>query len=327
MTDIPEILPDDVRDTLEKKSQPQWTKPMLATLTRKRFSDPHWIYERKLDGERCLVFKSDKSVKLYSRNKKSLNETYPEIIDALSSQPHTFIADGEIVAFAGDITSFSKLQQRMHGNGKESDVRVYYYLFDLMHINEFNVTGVPLRERKKLLKECIRFDDPISYCVHKNEKGEEYFEDACRKGWEGIIAKDAQSPYVHSRSKKWLKFKCENRQELVIGGFTEPQGSRKGFGALLVGYYDEGKLKYAGKVGTGFSDDLLASMHSKMERIEIDENPFEQEQINERNVRWIEPELVGEFQFTEWTKDNRLRHPSFVGLRDDKNARKVIKEA
>jgi DNA ligase D-like protein (predicted ligase) len=327
MTNISEILPDDVRDTLEKKSQPQWIKPMLATLTSNRFSDPDWIYERKLDGERCLVFKSDKSVKLFSRNKKCLNETYPEIIDALLSQQHTFIADGELVAFAGDITSFSKLQQRMHGNGKESDVRVYYYLFDLMHINEFNVTGAPLRERKKLLKECIRFDDPIRYCVHKNEKGEEYFEDACRKGWEGIIAKDAQSPYVHSRSKKWLKFKCENRQELVIGGFTEPQGSRKGFGALLVGYYDEGTLKYAGKVGTGFSDDLLASMHSKMERLEIDENPFEQEQINERNVHWIEPELVGEFQFTEWTKENRLRHPSFVGLRDDKNARKVIKEA
>ena len=141
-----------------------------------------------------------------------------------------------------------------------------------------------------------------------------------------MIAKDGESAYVHSRSKKWLKFKCENRQELVIGGYTDPEGSRKGFGALLVGYYDNDELQYAGKVGTGFSDEMLEDLHAKMKKREIDSNPFRQDDIKEKNVHWIDPDLVGEFSFTEWTEKNRLRHPSFLGLRRDKKAKDVKKE-
>ena len=159
----------------------------------------------------------------------------------------------------------------------------------------------------------------------RKKEGEKFHRQACQKGWEGIIAKDIKSQYVHSRSKKWLKFKCVNRQELVIGGYTEPQGERIGFGALLVGYYEKGKLCYAGKVGTGYDDETLKKMHQKMKKMERKTNPFDDE-VKENNVHWLRPKLVGEFGFTEWTKDNKLRHPRFIGLRDDKKAKKVRKE-
>ena len=264
-----------------------------------------------------------------SRNKKQLNETYPELVDAVSEQQHSFIADGEIVTFENGKTSFSKLQQRMHSKGEQSSnkVKVFFYLFDMLYINDHDITGLPLRDRKKVLSGSISFSvDQLVYCTHINEQGEDFYSEACKKGWEGVIAKEATSTYVHSRSKKWLKFKCVNRQEMVIGGFTDPQGSRKGFGALLIGYYENKKLQYAGKVGTGYSDDLLEELRSKMDRLETGENPFEQKDIGEKNVHWINPRLVGEFKFTEWTNDNRLRHPSFVGLRDDKDAEEVTRE-
>ncbi len=329
MPEIFEKIPAKRKSKIQKKQQPEWTSPMLATLTNKRFSDPDWIYERKLDGERCLVFKKGKKVRLMSRNKKQLNDTYPELVAAISEQKHNFIADGEIVTFENGITSFSKLQQRMHRKSQQSNnkVKVFYYLFDMLFIDDHDITGLPLRDRKKILAGSISFSvDQLVYCTHINEQGEDFYNEACKKGWEGVIAKEAISTYVHSRSKKWLKFKCVNRQEMVIGGFTDPQGSRKGFGALLIGYYEDKKLQYAGKVGTGYSDDLLEEMRSKMDRLETDENPFEQKDIGEKNVHWIKPRLVGEFKFTEWTNDNRLRHPSFVGLRDDKDAKEVSRE-
>ncbi len=329
MSEIFEKIPGNHRSKVRKQHQPEWTGPMLATLTKKRFSDPDWIYERKLDGERCLVFKKGKKVRLMSRNKKQLNDIYPELVDAIMKEQHSFIADGEIVTFENGKTSFSKLQQRMHSKGEQSDnkVKVYYYLFDMVYIDDHDISGLPLRDRKKILSGSINFsEDLLVYCTHINEKGEDYYRKACQKGWEGVIAKEATSTYVHSRSKKWLKFKCVNRQEMVIGGFTDPQGSRKGFGALLIGYYEDKKLQYAGKVGTGYTDDLLEELKSKMDRLETGENPFEQKDISVKNVHWIKPRLVGEFKFTEWTNDKRLRHPSFVGLRDDKDAEEVTRE-
>lgn len=329
MSEIFKNIPGKHRSKIQKKQQPEWTKPMLATLTKKRFSDPDWIYERKLDGERCLVFKNGKNVRLMSRNNKQLNDTYPELVDAIRKEQHSFIADGEIVTFENGKTSFSKLQQRMHRKSKQSNnrVKVFYYLFDMLYIDDHDITGLPLRDRKKILSKSISFnEDQLVYCTHINEHGEDFYKEACKKGWEGVIAKEATSTYVHSRSKKWLKFKCVNRQEMVIGGFTDPQGSRKGFGALLIGYYENKKLHYAGKVGTGYSDDLLEEMRSEMDRLETGENPFAQKDISEKNVHWIKPRLVGEFKYTEWTGDNRLRHPSFVGLRDDKNAKEVTRE-
>jgi len=319
---------EEYQSEIKKKKQPDWTHPMLATLTKKRFSDKDWIYERKLDGERCLIFKKGKTVNLMSRNKKEINKIYPELEKALKNQKYDFIADGEVVAFENHKTSFSKLQQRMHSKEKDSrkNISVFYYIFDLLHIDGYDISKLPLNERKKILNKAINFDDPIRYSAHITEDGEDYYEKACKKGWEGIIAKDARAGYMHSRSKKWLKFKCENRQELVIAGYTDPQGERKGFGALLVGFYKNKKLQYAGKVGTGFTDKVLEELHGKMKKREIDKNPYEEEDISVKNVHWIKPELVGEFRFTEWTNDNRLRHPSFLGLRHDKDAKKVVKE-
>ncbi len=326
MKKLTQIIPEDLQDKIKKEKFPEWISPTLATLTHERFSDENWVYERKLDGQRCLVFKKGKKVDLYSRNQKKLNKRYPEITEAFSMQQEDFVADGELVAFDGDKTSFSMLQQRMHSNNSGGNVRVYFYAFDMMYCNGYSLEKLPLRERKKLLKKAVDFNDPLRYTSHVNKDGEKYADDACTKGWEGVIAKDAEAPYAHSRSKKWLKFKCEKSQELVIGGYTEPKGSRKGFGALLVGFYDNGDLHYAGKVGTGFSDEILEKMHQKMKNIESKNNPYAESDIKVKNVHWLKPKLVGQFQFTEWTKDNRLRHPSFMGLRDDKKAQKVTKE-
>ncbi len=326
MKNIPEMIPEELRKKIKKEIFPEWVSPMLATLTHDRFSGEAWIYERKLDGERCLVFKKGKKVELYSRNQKKLNKKYPEIEAAFGRQKEDFVADGELVAFDGDKTSFSMLQQRMHSDNYNDNVKVYYYAFDMMHCNGYSLEALPLRERKKILKKAVEFKDHLRYTSHINQDGEKYADDACKKGWEGLIAKDAEAPYAHSRSKKWLKFKCEKSQELVIGGYTEPKGSRKGFGALLVGFYEGGDLHYAGKVGTGFSDEILKNMHQKMIKIETEINPYAEKDINEKHVHWLKPTLVGQFRFTEWTRDNRLRHPSFLGLREDKKAQEVKKE-
>ena len=304
---------------------------MLAKLTHDHFSDPGWIYERKLDGERALAFRDGREVKLMSRNRKRINTSYPELVDALSAQPEKrFIIDGEIVAFDGNVTSFERLQQRMQikdpDEARRTGVAVCYYVFDIVHLDGYDLSNVPLRRRKGILKKALEFKDPLRFTPHRNEQGLKYFEEACRKGWEGLIAKDAESPYVHSRSRKWLKFKCVNRQEFVIGGYTDPEGSRIGFGALLLGYYDKDDLKFAGKVGTGFDDELLQSLSDRLESLERKNSPFSDADISTRGVHWVTPKLVGEVGFTEWTTDGKLRHPRFIGLRRDKNAKDVVRE-
>ena len=241
MSDYLAGLSTGERARLQKTGPPEWLEPMLATLTQERFSGENWIFERKLDGERCLVFRDGDAVRLMSRNQKELNQHYPELIAAIGRQEaRQFIADGEIVAFASNLTSFARLQQRMHltdpADIRQSNVAVYLYLFDLLYLTGYNLTDLPLRRRKVLLKKAVSFADPLRFVNHRNTAGEAYFKEACRKGWEGIIAKQADAGYVPARSKKWLKFKCVNQQELVIGGFTEPHGQRIGFGALLVGF-------------------------------------------------------------------------------------------
>ncbi|MGD9388584.1 MAG: non-homologous end-joining DNA ligase [Gammaproteobacteria bacterium] len=311
---------------------PDWTAPMLATLTKKRFSSPDWIYERKLDGERCLAFRKGRSTRLLSRNQRNLGDTYPELVEALEEQvPSGAILDGEIVAFEGEVTSFARLQQRLGitdpDEARESGVSVYLYLFDILHLGGYDVTALPLRTRKSLLRKWVQFADPLRFTAHRNESGEDYYAEACKKGWEGVIAKRADSPYVHHRSTDWLKFKCVNQQELVIGGYTEPKGSRIGFGALLLGYYEDDELRYAGKVGTGFDDDLLKSLSQRLSSLERKSCPFASEPTGaKQGVHWVTPKLVGEIAFTEWTSDNRLRHPRFLGMRRDKPASKVVRE-
>jgi bifunctional non-homologous end joining protein LigD len=325
-------LSEDERDALKKESVPDWTAPMLATLTHDYFSDADWIYERKLDGERCLVFRDGDDLRILSRNQKNLNDTYPELVEALERERlQRFVVDGEIVAFEGDVTSFSRLQGRIGikdpDEARASGIAVYLYLFDILHLDGHDVTGLPLRTRKALLKKALSFKDPVRYTAHRNEEGEKYHEEACGKGWEGVIAKDAGSTYAHSRSRKWLKFKCGNRQELVVGGFTEPGGSRIGFGALLLGYYEDGELRYAGKVGTGFDDETLESLRERMDGLERETCPFADcDEPSGKGVHWITPKLVAEIGFTEWTGDDRLRHPRYLGLRTDKPAKKVVRE-
>jgi DNA ligase D-like protein (predicted ligase) len=208
-------------------------------------------------------------------------------------------------------------------NGKSA--AVYYYLFDLLYVEGYDITKLELRHRKSLLKKAFKFSTRLRFTPHRNEEGEKYHRQACKKGWEGLIAKAADSPYVHSRSKNWLKFKCVNRQEFVIGGFTDPQGQRIGFGALLIGYYDDGDFHYAGKVGTGYDDKMLRNLSKKLKNIERKSSPFEEE-VKERGAHWVKPKLVGEVGFTEWTSDGKLRHPRFLGLRRDKKANNVVRE-
>jgi len=298
---------------------------MKAVLTDAPFSDPDWIYERKLDGIRCVAIRDGDEVRLLSRNDLSLNGRYPEVAAALEDQEQRrFAVDGEIVAFDGAQTSFARLAQR--GRGR---VPVFFYIFDLLWLDGEDVRPLPLRERKARLRDALTFRDPLRLTPHRNGEGEKLFAEACRKGWEGLIAKKADSPYTDKRSKHWLKLKCEQGQELVIGGFTAPRGSRAELGALLLGYYDgDGQLRYAGKVGTGFDEATLRDLGSRLRALRRDDTPFaDPRSIKQRDVTWVEPELVAQIGFTEWTRDGRLRHPRFLGLRDDKAARDVVREA
>jgi DNA ligase D-like protein (predicted ligase) len=329
MHELLDSLPQKEKNSLKKCSPPSWISPMLATLTDDRFSDEMWIYERKLDGERCLVFIHDDEVTLKSRNNQVLNAPYPEIVDIFQDNDD-LIVDGEIVAFEDDLTSFSALQERMHVDdeqkARESDVDVYYYVFDLLYVSGYDITGVSLTHRKSLLKQTCIFEDPLRYVTHRVGTGVDYYQEACEKGWEGLIAKRKDSTYVQKRSTDWLKFKCVHRQEFVIGGYTDPHGERVGFGALLIGYYEGDDLIYAGKVGTGFDDDTLKTLHETMKNLHMEHPPFSQNDLPHREIHWVHPELVAEIGFTEWTTGGKLRHPRFLGLRRDKEAQKVVRE-
>jgi len=303
---------------------------MKAKLADRPFSDPAWVFERKLDGIRAAVRRQRGEVTLTSRTGRSLNSAYPELVEALEAEPATeFAADGEIVAFEGSRTSFERLQGRIGIHdprlARLSGIPVYLYLFDLLEFDGHDLTGLPLRKRKAALRRAFSFHGPVRYTPHRNEHGEELFAEACAKGWEGLIAKRADSPYVHSRNGDWLKLKCSFEQELVIGGFTPPQGSRRRFGALLVGYHEDGELRYAGKVGTGFSESTLNDLGDRLEALETAEPPFARDGLP-RQARWVEPRLVGQFAFGEWTRDGKLRHSRYLGLREDKPAREVVRE-
>jgi len=315
-----------------RPDEPAWLDPELATLTQDRFSDPAWIYERKLDGERCLAFRAGAQIRLMTRNQKEDTSTYPEIAEALAAQrSDSFIVDGEIVAFEDGQTRFARLQQRLGVRHPDPALiaryPVYYYIFDVLWADDRDVRTLPLRERKRILRELLTFDDPLRFTEHRDTDGEAYYREACANGWEGLIAKRADAPYRAGRTKDWLKFKCESGQEFVIGGFTDPRGSRTGFGALLLGYYDPGhQLVYAGKVGTGFSQRTLDSLHATLASLEQSRSPFDRGQVPRGGVHWVQPRLVAEVGFSEWTTAGELRHPRFQGLRDDKDPAEVVRE-
>jgi bifunctional non-homologous end joining protein LigD len=317
------------------RSLPAWLDPELATLTKDRFSDSGWIFERKLDGERCLAYVGagePDGVRLMTRNQHTITSTFPEIAAGLVAQRRQdCVVDGEIVAFDGSETRFERLQQRLGlaSPGKDLLKRypVYYYVFDVLYADGRDTRPLPLLERKDVLRASLAFDDPIRYTEHRDTDGLAFYQQACRDGWEGLIAKRVDAQYRAGRTKDWLKFKCESGQEFVIGGFTDPKGSRVGFGALLLGYYDpDGRLAYAGKVGTGFDTRTLLSLHQTLARLERSTPPFDGGRLPRSNVHWVEPRVVGEVGFSEWTRDGELRHPRFQGLRDDKDPSDVVRE-
>jgi bifunctional non-homologous end joining protein LigD len=302
--------------------QPRWIDPMKATLTTGYFSDPEWIFEPKLDGIRCLAFRHDGKVRLLSRNKLDLSTRSSAVVKALDRQEHDFIVDGEIAAVADGKTSFALLQQ-----ARRQEVAVEYFAFDILHLDGRDLRKLPLIKRKAQLEAALVWRKPLLFVEHIAGDGEAYYKAACDQGLEGVIAKRAHSTYTSTRSKEWLKFKCSNQQEFVIGGFTDPQGTRVGFGALLVGYYDGKDLRYAGKVGTGYSSGFLLELREKLDRLEIDEAPFvDPRGIKRKGVHWVKPRFVAQVAFSEWTSDGRLRHPRFVGLRSDKSAKEVVRE-
>jgi DNA ligase D-like protein (predicted ligase) len=318
-----DALDDAARDLVGPGPPPTGTAAMKAVLTDERFSDPAWIFERKLDGIRCIAVRDGGPVRLFSRNDLSLDGRYPELVAALGEVPRDrFAVDGEVVAFDGGRTSFARLAQR-----GQRRVHVFLYVFDLLWLDGCDVRGLPLLARKRLLRSELTFADGVRLTPYRLADGEALFAEACRKGWEGLIAKRADSAYSDRRSRDWLKMKCEQGQELVIGGFTAPQGSRTELGALLLGVYDGDRLRYAGKVGTGFDRATLRDLGARLRALRRDDPPFaDAASIKERGVTWVEPELVAQVGFTEWTGAGRLRHPRFLGLRDDKAATDVVRE-
>jgi DNA ligase D-like protein (predicted ligase) len=306
-------------------------QPALATLSHERFWEEGWVYERKLDGQRCLAVRTGRGTRLYSRSGRDVTVAFPEVAEALEQQASTdFVIDGEVVAFEGMRTSFARLQPRIHvssaDKARRSGVPVYFYVFDVLRADGEDVRREPLLDRKRRLRELLTFEGPIRYTPHRRRGGEEYFAEACRKGWEGLIAKRADAPYRTGRTDQWLKFKCEADQELVVVGWTDPEGSRVALGALLLAYYDGDDLVYAGKVGTGFSQAVLRELHARLSKLELDRSPCTRGPLPRKGVHWARPELVAQVAFTEWTRDGQLRHPRFLGLREDKSASEVVRE-
>ena len=306
-------------------------QPALATLSHERFWEPGWVYERKLDGQRCLAVRTGRGTRLYSRSGRDVTVAFPEIAEALEQQASSdFVIDGEVVAFEGSRTSFARLQPRIHvssaAKARRSGVAVYFYVFDVLRVDGEDVRREPLLDRKRRLRKLLTWADPVRYTPHRVRGGEEWYGHICSQGWEGLIAKRADAAYSTGRTRDWLKFKCEAGQEFVVVGWTDPEGSRVALGALLLGYHRGDDLVYAGKVGTGFSQAVLRDLHERLTALERETSPCTKGQLPRVGVHWAEPELVAEVAFTEWTTAGQLRHPRYLGLRTDKAAKDVVRE-
>jgi len=282
---------------------PEWVVPMAATLTQERFSGPEWVFERKYDGIRLLAYRNDGQVRLLSRNQ--LPQQLPSVADAVLRLPaDSIVLDGELTW------------------GKAGEV---YHVFDILSVDGRDVTSLPLDDRRALLATL-----PLTAPLHRVEEvpGDAPWDRACREGWEGVIAKRRDSRYEHRRSPHWLKMKCESSQPFVVGGFTDPQGGRVGFGALLVGYFEDQDFVFAGKVGTGFDTKLLRDLRARLDALEIPETPFTRATgLPRLRIHWVRPDIVVQVSFIEWTVHGKLRHSRLIGLRDDQPARSVVRES
>ena len=328
-----ESLSKSANARLRYRAQPGWIPPMLATLVEATPHGGQWLYEPKLDGVRVLVYTNGGNVRLFSRNRKPLDNAYPELVDALSFAVRgDAVLDGEVVAVDPDTgqSSFSRLQRRMQLRdqlkARSSDVAVELYLFDCLFYEGIDLTNLPLVDRKAVLRDVVWYDDPIRFTPFRTTGSAAMLRRACAKGAEGIIAKRAESRYVSARSADWLKIKCVHQQEFVVGGYTAPKGSRENLGALLVGYYEQGVLRYAGKVGTGYDRDTLELLGRKLAPLHRRTSPFAPGPSPAGEVQWVTPKLVVEIGFGEWTPAGLLRHPRYLGLREDKTAAEVRKE-
>ena len=280
---------------------PDWVEPMAATLTQERFNGPDWIFERKFDGIRLLAFKQGADVRLFSRNR--LPQNIPSLSQAIASLPvDDVILDGEVTWAPGTPA---------------------YHVFDILWLVGRDVTSLPLDARRALLGN-LPFPTPLQRVAALEDARP--WERARDEGWEGVIAKRRDSPYEHRRSPHWLKMKCEATQELVVGGFTEPQGGRVGLGALLVGYFEQDDLVFAGKVGTGFDRKLLLDLRARLDGLEIANPPFTRGVgLPRLRAHWVRPGVVVQVAFIEWTVHGKLRHPRFLGVRD-KPPREIVRE-
>lgn len=324
-----QIAAEEQQGSDDEPPPPEPISPMLPSICTTIPSGDGWIFERKFDGQRCICFKQGPNVTLFSRNKNCLNNAYPELVEAIQKQStHAFVIDGEIVAFDGNRTRFAKLQERMFitnpEQARKSPISVQYCIFDMIRLNDSDLTQLPLSHRKQLLKKNIEWSAPLVYVSHRNTGGEAYFTHARNSGWEGVVVKKVASTYQQRRSRDWLKLKCLQDQELVIGGYTQPRGKRIGLGALLLGYYDHRAttplLRYAGKVGTGFTENTLQLLMTQLRSLEHKQSPFADSDVPSRRVHWVRPRLIAQISYKNWTKAGRLRHPRFVGLRNDKEA-------
>ena len=322
-------------------AKPQFIEPMKARLVDEPPKHGDWLYELKFDGIRVVAIKNDRKVSLISRNGNKLDARFPEIVEAVKNLPvREYVIDGEVVALDEDGRSSFQLLQGLEMEGRKAPLR--FYVFDLLQLDGKSLLGLPLEQRKQVLaKICENVGDPIRYSGEISGDVKSLLAEVKRRGLEGLIGKQRNSVYEPGRrSGTWIKLKCVNEQEFVIGGYTPPAGSRKYFGAILVGYYEIGKLRFAGKVGSGFTEKSLSMLHKKFREEEHDDCPFvdlPSKQGGEwvqgitpsmmKKMHWVNPKFVAEIKFAEWTRDQKLRQPVFLGMREDKAATEVKREA
>jgi bifunctional non-homologous end joining protein LigD len=290
---------------------------MLATLIAQPFDRPGWVYEEKYDGDRILAYKEGSRIRLLSRNEKDRTQRFPKIADAIRDlRPETLLLDGEVVIF--DKKRVSRFQLLQRGEGKP-----VYAVFDCLYCNGEDLRRAPLSRRRTALEKVIGSSPELLVAHQLSRNGLEAFRMAQRHGYEGLVAKDLSSPYVAGRSKLWLKVKVHQEDEFVIAGFTRPAGARQHFGALLLAAYQDGKLRYVGKVGTGFDQKTLGELYKRFQSLTRKE-PSLADPPREKGTTFLAPRLVAQVSFQEWTADGKLRQPVFLGLRNDKPPQEVV---
>jgi len=315
-----------------KAPMPKELLPELATLVDDVPAGDQWLHEIKFDGYRLLVFIDRGRVRMLTRKANDWTDRFTGLVEPMQALPaRQAVLDGEVVIVAPNGTTSFQLLQNVLNNGRQGEL--VFYAFDLLYLDGHDLRSVPLLERKEALGALLagagaEGEGPVRFSDHVVGNGALFHQHACKMGLEGIIAKRCDSRYAAKRTKDWLKIKCTRRQEFVIGGWTDPKGSRSAFGSLILGFYRGGELVHAGRVGTGFNEELLGDVHRRLKKLQTDRSPFSNygQRRAPKDVHWVKPELVCEVAFTEFTEEGILRHPTFQGLREDKSAREVVRE-